>query len=183
MDSSNYSECYPMVIETIKRLSGSNISSNPCPMIKQIMTQRYGYFTQSQKCPRPCEKREYQGMVKEYLGWGSERHIFFLTYFLSNEMNVQEEYLVYNEVDLIGIIGGNLGLFIGFSFHDMLRNIISFFIWYSLSDHDHEYHLHNFEIQLHLVVIDFFFKYLKESEKPYNKAHQNAVKIPLVQGK
>ena len=128
MDSSNYSKCYPKVVETIRMLSGSNITSNPCPKIKQVMFHRYKYFLQSQKCPRPCEKIEYQGMIKEYLGWGSERHIFFLTYFLSNEMNVQEEYLVYNEADLIGIIGGNLGLFIGFSFHDILRRIIDFFL-------------------------------------------------------
>ena len=128
MDSSKYLKCYPKVIETIKKLSGLNITLDPCPMIKHVMMQRFGYFTQSQKCPRPCEKIEYQGMIKEYLGWGSERHIFFLTYFLSNEMNVQEEYLVYNEADLIGIVGGNLGLFIGFSFHDILRRIIDFFL-------------------------------------------------------
>ena len=46
----------------------------------------------------------------------------------SNEMKVQEEYLVYNEVDLVGIVGGNLGLFVGFSFFEKVKQIINFFI-------------------------------------------------------
>ena len=46
----------------------------------------------------------------------------------SNEMKVQEEYLVYNEVDLVGIVGGNLGLFVGFSFFEKVKQVINFII-------------------------------------------------------
>ena len=47
--------------------------------------------------------------------------VFFNTY----DVTVQEEYLIYGEVDLVGIIGGNLGLFIGFSFSGFINEIIN----------------------------------------------------------
>ena len=128
METVNASKCYQKAIESIKRFSNSNLKIYPCPLVKQVMIDRARYFDLVQKCPRPCEVMEYQGITKEYIGWGTDRSLIFFTYFLSNELNVEEEYLVYNEADLVGIVGGNLGLFIGFSFHDVLGKIVNFFI-------------------------------------------------------
>ena len=44
----------------------------------------------------------------------------------TDEVKVQEEYLIYNEVDLVGIIGGTMGLFIGFSFFDIINDVIAY---------------------------------------------------------
>ena len=44
----------------------------------------------------------------------------------TNEVKVQEEYLIYNEVDVVGIIGGTMGLFIGFSFFDIVNDVIAY---------------------------------------------------------
>ena len=52
----------------------------------------------------------------------------FAIVLVTNEMKVHEEYIVYNEVDLVGIVGGNLGLFIGFSFFEKVKQVINFFI-------------------------------------------------------
>ena len=47
--------------------------------------------------------------------------------FPTKEVKLQEEYLIYGIVDLIGIVGGNLGLFIGFSFYDVIKCILDIF--------------------------------------------------------
>ena len=67
-------------------------------------------------------------MTKKFDGWSEPRTATYYAYYVSNEIKVQEEYLVYGDVDLVGIVGDNLGLFIGFSFHDVLGKIINFFI-------------------------------------------------------
>ena len=43
----------------------------------------------------------------------------------SNGIEVHTEYLVYGINELIGSIGGTLGLFIGFSFIDLLSRLIN----------------------------------------------------------
>ena len=53
---------------------------------------------------------------KEYLIW---------TYrYPSSTAQVQEEYLLYDETGVIGSVGGTLGLFIGFSFRDIIAYLI-----------------------------------------------------------
>ena len=42
-------------------------------------------------------------------------------------MTLHEQYYVMSGLDLIGIIGGNLGVFIGFSFLDFLYTILDYF--------------------------------------------------------
>ena len=41
-----------------------------------------------------------------------------------NEIQVFEEYLMFNVNNLIGTIGGHSGLFIGFSFHGFISKIL-----------------------------------------------------------
>ena len=40
-------------------------------------------------------------------------------------MKVQEEYLIYDEVGLIGSVGGTFGMFIGFSFANIVSLILN----------------------------------------------------------
>ena len=82
----------------------------------------------TQECPKPCSLTEFKGESLKYDGWGNPGKLIFNVYLASNEIKVQEEYLVYNEVDLVGIIGGNLGLFVGFSFYEKVKQIINFLI-------------------------------------------------------
>ena len=65
---------------------------------------------------------------KKFDGWSEPRAAMYYAYYVSNEIKVQEEYLVYGDVDLVGIVGGNLGLFIGFSFYDKIIQFIKIFV-------------------------------------------------------
>ena len=82
------------------------------------------------ECERSCNIVEYQGITKKYLGWGnfSEGATMINLFFPTNEVKLQEEYLIYGIVDLIGIVGGNLGLFIGFSFYDVIKYVLDFLL-------------------------------------------------------
>ena len=42
-----------------------------------------------------------------------------------NEVKVYEEYMVYDFNGILGSVGGSLGLFIGFSFLDVMIHLIS----------------------------------------------------------
>ena len=55
-------------------------------------------------------------------------HFKLIYYFGSPEYTkVFEEYLIMNEMGLIGNVGGTLGMFIGFSFTGVIAFVISFF--------------------------------------------------------
>ena len=73
-------------------------------------------------CPVSCTRTEYVGRQSSFkygypgfiLGW----------HFETTNVQVYEEYLIYDEIGMIGSIGGLLGLFLGFSF----LNVISYCI-------------------------------------------------------
>ena len=61
----------------------------------------------------------------------AENHIFGMTIRFARPytMTTYEEYLLYDFSELVGSVGGTLGLFIGFSFYDMIlkiTNLINF---------------------------------------------------------
>ena len=46
--------------------------------------------------------------------------------FISKTIEVNQEYIIYDVTGFIGSIGGTLGLFIGFSFRDVLEAVLDF---------------------------------------------------------
>ena len=54
-------------------------------------------------------------------------HTFHLIVEMSGDIIINQEYLVYDTLSLIGTIGGTLGLFLGFSFYDFVIMFIDFF--------------------------------------------------------
>ena len=89
----------------------------------------------------PCEDVGYTGTYvsdafetsvfsDEFLwedNWYSNKSHFFVyyTFDLPETMTVDEEYYTVATFDLIGLIGGTLGMFIGFSFYGTLTDIVS----------------------------------------------------------
>ena len=69
--------------------------------------------------------------MRQKIGFvSSTKTIDFYYIFPSNELQVQQDYLVYDINGLIGSVGGTLGLFIGFSFYDLLKQLMNNFMNY-----------------------------------------------------
>ena len=123
----NSTNCMPLILKTIRDLSQTksnypicNKTSNLDPVIE------YNKFAMLiNKCQKPCNTVEYKGDVKKHEGWRAVKGLEVSMYFPSNEIKVQEEYLLYHLVDLVGIIGGNMGLFLGFSFFEFVKIFFS----------------------------------------------------------
>ena len=85
-----------------------------------IVTQMFHAY---QKCLKPCEETTYKDSVVKlvepmYLKEGKNTAFFDL--FMSNVRRVEKEVLVYDTNYMIGAIGGLLGLFLVFSFFDVI---------------------------------------------------------------
>ena len=79
----------------------------------------------TQTCHKACQIFQYAGKVKFIPMVDSELVGVDWTYtFSSNDMTVNEEYLIYDFVGALGSIGGSLGLFMGFSCLDLGFHII-----------------------------------------------------------
>ena len=83
-----------------------------------------------------CEIQQYTEDWKNYmLGNGfpddpnhESKLWFWLWYQFEDDQDiiVYEEYLIYDTINMIGSLGGTLGIFIGFSFSNVLNVILSF---------------------------------------------------------
>ena len=119
------SECLPIPLTTIKELSDTKYHFKTCLNTSSLHQWRRLRYERSQ-CKNPCNIVEYIGRSQEHLDKDDKKLLTLIIYFVSNEIKVQEQYFIYSDVDLIGIVGGNLGLFIGFSFFDKIKQLISF---------------------------------------------------------
>ena len=120
------SECLPIPLTTIKELSDTKYNFKTC--LNASFSENHWdllRFERSQ-CKNPCNVVEYTGRSQERLDKDDKTSLILIIYFVSNEIKVQDQYFIYSDVDLIGIVGGNLGLFIGFSFFDKIKQLISF---------------------------------------------------------
>ena len=115
--------CLPIDFATIRLLSGNftiPICSEPAEL-----TEWYEMVDllnmAKQFCKKSCKITNYKGFSKPIMGYVNSRQSIWIEYsFNSNEMQVQQEYFIYEIDELVGSVGGILGLFIGFSFVDFL---------------------------------------------------------------
>ena len=129
MKQFNKDKCLPIMLKSIEDFAHIDYNHEICEVMHENITR--GHWQEmlrlSQDCPKPCSTLEFRGEAKMYHGWSDPGIIQLGMYFSSNEIKVQEEYLVYGDVDLVGIVGGNLGLFVGFSFYDKIEFLIDLF--------------------------------------------------------
>ncbi len=81
-------------------------------------------------CPYPCEEHLYTVYPRrdpKVVPAGSGVAAVFLFY-RSNVYSVMEEYLLYDANAVIAALGGSLGLFLGFSFLQVGRAAINYFV-------------------------------------------------------
>ena len=118
------SNCIPIQFTTVKKQSGLETQIKTC---KNVSTNLFEYFLTARKyCKNPCHVVEYFGRSQEWIGHGLPGTLTLNIYFVSNDVKVQEQYFIYSTVDLIGIVGGNLGLFMGFSFFGYIGQFLSY---------------------------------------------------------
>ena len=134
MKEFNRSDCIPFEFTSLWSLSKVQGNLTICNNRTTVLDENDFHWRRfsllAQNCQKPCEAIEYKGEPIRYDGWSEPGKLTFSVFFSMNEIKIQEEYLVYNAVDLVGIVGGNLGLFIGFSFYDKIKQVITFVIEY-----------------------------------------------------
>ena len=115
--------CLPIRYKTIMKFGGVQpkpICQDSKKEIWKNLTKNWNTFLTS--CPNSCKQYEYQGKMKSLDGYYNNSKATGLDYlYLSGYIEVHKEYLVYELDDVIGSIGGTLGLFIGFSFLGLLK--------------------------------------------------------------
>ena len=119
--------CMIPALKTVHKLSNIKKNISDCKKLKLNSNVPWGMMARRTKdCFEPCEILEYHTIKYESRTWENVTNTITMNvFFNSYDVEVQEEYLIYGEVDLVGIIGGNLGLFIGFSFSGFINEIIN----------------------------------------------------------
>ena len=74
---------------------------------------------------KPCTILQYKSVGDTWYNPKQNEAIFKMIFSKPARVMVKEEYLIYDMLTMIGAVGGTLGLFIGFSFHDLLQGIWS----------------------------------------------------------
>ena len=78
-------------------------------------------------CNYSCTHIQYVGQNTFSKGRGKKVNEILVAYdFLSNEIQIFEEYFMFGINELIGTIGGHSGLFIGFSFYGFISTILEY---------------------------------------------------------
>ena len=81
-------------------------------------------------CPKLCSTLGYhnsgeESYYAEKLFNNTKKNWMGFSYTISNLVTVHNEYLIYDEISVIGSVGGTLGMCIGFSFFGLMSNIIN----------------------------------------------------------
>ena len=70
------------------------------------------------------EQVELESVIEELNDATEDMNVFLSIRFLSKDVTIFEEILIFDEVSLIGSLGGSLGLFVGFSFFGYVTPIL-----------------------------------------------------------
>ena len=77
-------------------------------------------------CPKACTVFEYHGEHETSNDQAINIRTIGFDYWMgSSEIKLQTEYLVYDLNGLVGFVGGTLGLFLGFSFFEVIKIILA----------------------------------------------------------
>ena len=73
-----------------------------------------------------CKKVYFHFRIAPSIHVDFNQYKIFSINFISKTIEVNQEYIIYDATGFIGSIGGTLGLFIGFSFRDVLEAVLDF---------------------------------------------------------
>ena len=128
---SNDISCTPIEFSTLYGLSSNNHSFPLCTeQVLQNFKKALAFRELFDTCSKACTTFQYTGeMNAQFTGFTNDSKEAYIGYWFNyeDEVEVFEEYLIYEITSVIGSIGGTLGLFIGFSFFDMSTKLINIF--------------------------------------------------------
>ena len=116
--------CLPIIYQSLLKLAFLNNSIEFCETAIDstcMYTNLWKLLANASKnCSTSCTRTQYIGRVQKTQHIFPKNGIELLWRFDSTDILINQEYLIYDVIGMIGSIGGLLGLFIGFSFKDFL---------------------------------------------------------------
>ena len=129
--------CIPIEFSTLYELSSNNHSFPLCTeQVPQNFQKALAFQELFDTCSKACTTFQYTGeMNAQFTGFTNDSKEAYIGYWFNyeDEVEVYEEYLIYEITSVIGSVGGTLGLFVGFSFFDISAKLINIFKDYFLN--------------------------------------------------
>ena len=126
IDFSNVSDpCLAVSLpSSIMRMKEINHLSTDCKDITNFLDSLFIFSDYLQECETQCEKHcseiTYSGKVTWIIKSDKAYDVSWENKFASDNVEIHEEYVLMDLTGVIGGLGGTLGLFIGFSFRDIV---------------------------------------------------------------
>ena len=134
-ETGNYNfECLPESIKSIRSTDLSEVDTCDSSQEQDIWDYVWEIYEElnDEKCPKLCTTQEYVGKIdytdeKSVSKTDPNLLILYLRYSRPRTVSLFEEYLIYDSIGMVGSVGGTLGMFIGFSFYDIVVRMANFF--------------------------------------------------------
>ena len=111
-----------MGVEQIKNLS------TDCKDVINYRDSVYAFgsflYEAENHCEKHCSEITYSGKVTSIIRSGKAYNVSWTYSFASKKVEILEEYVLMDEAGVVGGIGGTLGIFIGFSFREVVGWIL-----------------------------------------------------------
>ena len=124
-------KCFPAALPNLDSLNIPICKTKEDHECNFSLFEKYLDEITIEKCPQPCSILQYSETViieDRHKLYRANDHLRRFLYQFGKLQNVivHEEYLIYDFIGVIGSAGGTLGLFIGFSFINIIDRIMSF---------------------------------------------------------
>ena len=134
MDGECSKKCIPPFYKNILELAKKQYKLDLCQefqenkCIGEKITLRLQEAARLEECPRSCTQIDYYANVLHSNAidrfWPEDMNKEICYSFATTIVKVDEEYLIYGFADMVGSVGGSLGMFLGFSLLDQLFSLL-----------------------------------------------------------
>ena len=123
--------CIPFSLRSIDSVDLTQITS--CDDSSEELENTWSYIKfdlfynkATTKCLKSCTMQEYEGNIDYEELRPEPSNVFHLALRFAPpyKVKVTEEYVIYDIIEFVASVGGTLGIFIGFSFYDVVAKVI-----------------------------------------------------------
>ena len=127
-----YNRCLPLSLphKASNDIASCETNEDKKCAIDEIIFPMFNHINEKELCPKSCSILQYSGKVLDEQKLdpkSSDKAVMNIWYKfkLPESVPVYEEYLIYDAIGMIGAVGGTLGMFIGFSFNNLIYYVIN----------------------------------------------------------